>query len=297
MLQRTTFFSQGARLAASLWTKSATAERRPAVVVTGSWTTVKEQMPANYAPLLAEAGFVAMTFDFLGFGESEGGPREVESARSKAEDFRNAFAYLRSHPAVDADRIGALTICASSGYVALASIGEPHVKSVAMVAPWLHNATIVRDVYGGDTGVRARIAEALAAREKYARTGEVDYVRGASSSDTSAAMYFPGDALDYYLNPNRGGIPQWGDRFATMAWKEWLEFDPIALAPEVQTPIRIITSEQSATPGGARQFAAGLRSPHDVIWTQGTQFDFYDNPATVSVAAAHAIDHLRSTLV
>ena len=86
-------------------------------------------------------------------------------------------------------------------------------------------------------------------------------------------------------------MPQWGDRFAVMAWKEWLEFDPIALAPTVDKPIRIITSEQSATPGGARQFNAGLRSPHDIIRIGGNQFDFYDNPATVKPAAQHAIDH------
>ena len=295
MLERTTFFSQGARLAASLWIPSG-GSPRPAVIITGSWTTVKEQMPANYAPLLADAGFVAMTFDFHGFGESEGQPREVESARSKAEDFRNAFAFLHAHPAVAADRIGAVTICASSGYLALAMRGEPHVKSVAMIAPWLHDAEIVRDVYGGRDAVNDRIARALVARERYVRTGEVEYVRAASNTDSTAAMYWPGDALDYYLNPRRGGVPQWGDRFAVMAWKEWLEFDPIALAPTVDKPVRIITSEQSATPGGARQFNAGLRSPRDIIWIEGNQFDFYDNPATVNAAAQRAIDHLRSTL-
>ena len=48
-------------------------------------------------------------------------------------------------------------------------------------------------------------------------------------------------------------IPEWGGRFAVMSWQEWLEFEPVALAPQVAAPVRIITSEQSATPGGARQ--------------------------------------------
>jgi hypothetical protein len=40
---------------------------------------------------------------------------------------------------------------------------------------------------------------------------------------------------------------------------------------EVESPrakaedIRIVTSEASATPGGARKFADGLRGPHDVV--------------------------------
>jgi pimeloyl-ACP methyl ester carboxylesterase len=266
------------------------------VVVTGSWTTVKEQMPANYAPILADAGFTVLTFDFRGFGESEGEPRDVESARGKAEDLRNAVACLRTHPAVDPDRIGALPICASAGYVALASLEEAHIRSIAMVAPWLHDAEILRGLYGGDDGVQQRADAALLARERYAASGDVEYVPAASGDDEHAAMHMPADQIDYYLNPRRGAIPEWGGRFAVMAWKEWLDFDPIALAPRVDVPVRLVTGEQTATPAGARKFHAGLRVAHDSVWLEGTQFDFYDQPDTVAAAAHHAIEHLRGTL-
>jgi fermentation-respiration switch protein FrsA (DUF1100 family) len=295
MPESVSFFSQGARLAGAIWPTSSRG-RAPAVIVTGSWTAVKEQMPANYAPLLAEAGYVVLTFDFRGFGESEGQPRDVESARSKAEDIRNAVAFLRTHPAVDPDRVGAVPICASAGYVAAAMLDEPHIRSVAMVAPWLHDAEIVRTTYGGDDAVRQRIGQAVAAREQYAASADVAYVPAASSSDESAAMHMPADVIDYYLNPRRGAIPEWSGRFATMAWKEWLEFDPIALAPRAAAPIRLVTGEKTATPGGARKFEAALRSPHDSVWMEGSQFDFYDRPETVAAAAQHAIAHLRSTL-
>ena len=298
MPQPISFFSQGARLTGALWSSSSLSShgRAPAVIVSGSWTTVKEQMPANYAPLLADAGFVVLTFDFRGFGESEGAPREVESPHGKAEDIRNAVAFLRTHPAVDPDRIGAVPICASAGYVAAAMIDEPHLRSVAMVAPWLHDREIVRTMYGGEDAVRERIDQALAARERYASVDDVAYVPAASSTDASAAMHMPADAIDYYLNPRRGAIPAWGGRFAVMAWKEWLEFDAIALAPRVGAPVRLITGEQTATPAGARKFEAGLGGARDSVWLDGTQFDFYDNPATVTAAAEHAIAHLRSTL-
>jgi fermentation-respiration switch protein FrsA (DUF1100 family) len=297
MSRSISFYSQGARLAGTLWTPPPSARGpAPAVIVTGSWTTVKEQMPANYAPLLAAAGFVVLTFDFRGFGESEGEPRDVESVRSKAEDIRNAVAFLRTHPAVDADRIGAVPICASAGYVAAAMIGETHLRSVAMVAPWLHDAELVRTIYGGDHAVRERIHQALAARERYAASNDVAYVPAASNTDASAAMHMPADALDYYLNPRRGAIPEWGGRFAVMAWQEWLEFDPIALAPRIAVPVRLITGERTATPAGAREFEAGLGAVHDSVWLDGTQFDFYDDPETVTAAAGHAIAHLRATL-
>lgn len=165
-----------------------------------------------------------------------------------------------------------------------------------MVAPWLHDAAIVREVYGGEEKVKERLARARIARETYARTGEVEYVKAASNSDPSAAMYWPGDALDYYLNPERGNVPEWGGRFALMAWEEWLTFDPISIASRVRAPLRIVTSDQSATPGGARKFEAGLGGEHDSVWIEGNQFAFYDDPETVDAAVHHAVEHFRSTL-
>jgi fermentation-respiration switch protein FrsA (DUF1100 family) len=289
-----TFHSRGSKLSGNLY--ASRSGPAPGIIVMGSWLTVKEQMPANYAPLLGAAGFAALTFDFRGFGESEGEPRDVEWPAGKAEDIRNAAAFLRTRADVNPDAVGVLAICASAGYTAMAMIDEPAIKSVAMVAPWLHDAEILRDIYGGEQGVAERLAKARAARVRYAGSGAVEYVPAASNTDSRAAMCSPGDALDYYLNPKRGKIPQWGGRFASMAWQDWFEFDPIALAGRIDAPIRIVTSEASATPKGAKKFASGLRVPHDVVWTEGTQFDFYDNSATVRFAADRAIEHLKKTL-
>ena len=295
-METVTFYSQGAKLVGHLHGAAGTNQPSPGVVVVGSWLTVKEQMPSNYAPLVAGAGIAALTFDFGGFGESDGAPRDVESPRRKADDIRNAVLFLRTRNDVDPERVGVLAICASAGYAVLAALDEPAVKSVAMVAPWLHDASIIREIYGGDAGVANRLAKARAAREHYVTTGTVDYVPAASNVDPTAAMYWAGDALDYYLNPKRGAIPQWGARFAVMAWKEWLEFDPISQAARIDVPLLIVTSEQSATPRGAKKFAAGLRGRHDVVWTSGTQFDFYDYPSTVRFAAERAIEHFKKTL-
>lgn len=297
-MRRVSFDSHGDRLVGTLYlpARAPNAVTPPAVIVAGSWMTVKEQMPSNYAPLLAEAGFAALVFDFRGYGESEGHPRDTESPRLKAEDLRAAVHFLQDSPSVDGKRVGVLPICASAGYAVLAAMDEPRIKTIAMVAPWLHDERIVKAFYGGDTGVAARLAAAKAARGKFSETGVVDYIVAASSSDPTAAMYGEGATLDYYLNPRRGGIPQWGARFAVMAWTEWLEFDPIALAGQVDVPIRLVTGEQTATPGGAKAFAAQMKAPHDLVSVDGTQFDFYDDPRTVRAAALAAIEHFRTTL-
>ena len=50
-------------------------------MVTGSWLTVKEQMPEVHATRLAERGDTAFTFDFTGFGESGGDARYARRER------------------------------------------------------------------------------------------------------------------------------------------------------------------------------------------------------------------------
>lgn len=80
----------------------------------------------------------------------------------------------------------------------------------------------------------------------------------------------------YYLNPERGAIPEWPNRFAVMSWPEWLGFDPIRIAPEIVVPTLLVHSPAAAVPDGARRFHRDLAGPADFLWTQGTQFDFYD---------------------
>jgi pimeloyl-ACP methyl ester carboxylesterase len=270
--------------------------RPPVVVVAGSWTTVKEQMAANYVPHLTDAGFAVLTFDYRGYGESTGQPRDLESGPMKAQDISAVVTWLAEHSAVDPGRIGLMPICASASYTTMAAMDETRIASIAMVAPWLHDRTIVEAIYGGPAGVEGRLQKAHAARHKFETTGVVDYIKAASNTDPTAAMYWEGDALDYYLNPNRGAIPQWSARFAVMAWKDWLELDAIALAPRVNAPTLLITGPGTATPGGAKQFAALMRAPQRLVELDGSQFDFYDNPATVAAAAREAIAHFRSTM-
>jgi pimeloyl-ACP methyl ester carboxylesterase len=280
-----------------------TANRRlPALLVTGSWTTVKEQMASLYAARAATAGFAALTFDFRGFGESEGEPRGQESPARKMEDIRGALNFLAANPHIDAQRLGLLAICASSGYAALEAANDPRVRSLAMVAPWLHDSSLLESVYGsrqvyGGRGLEALKAAGHDAAERYRRDGTVEYVSVASTIDARAAMFIPDPkVLEYYLDVKRGGIPQWGNRFPVLSWPEWLSFDAIAVAPRLRVPTLIVHSEAAAIPDGARRFASAMAQPPKMVWMPGTQFDFYDQPETVARASQEAITFFEQTL-
>ena len=244
-----------------------------AIVVTGSWTTVKEQMADLYATKLANVGFITLSFDFRNYGESEGQPRNYENPQMKAQDIINAVEFLKTLKFVDAKNIGGLAVCASAGYMSEAITQGADLKAVNFVAPWLHNAEFAKDIYGAEN-TKNLIAKSDAAKKKFAETGQVDYVVAASNTDKSAAMF--GD-FDYYLNPKRGAIKEWGNQFAVMAWKGWLEFDPIRNAEKINIPVQIIHSQTAAVPNGAEFYYSKLNSPKNIIWIENaTQFDFYD---------------------
>ncbi|MEM9492222.1 MAG: nuclear transport factor 2 family protein, partial [Myxococcota bacterium] len=186
-----------------------------AAVVTGSWTSVKEQMPDTYASRLADQGFVAMTFDFRGFGTSEGAPRQVEDPTKKIEDIEAAVAFLAKQPGVDRDSLAGLGVCASAGYMAHAATRSAALKKVVLVAPWLHDEAMAAAIYdqrpGGSQGL---LASAELARKAFEADGTVEYVLAASELDPLSAMYVPGDAFDYYLSPASGAGPHYDNRFA-----------------------------------------------------------------------------------
>lgn len=290
-LEQVSFDADGARLAGNLFLPAnhGTRPGLPAIVVTGTWTSVKEQMANRYAAALARRGLAALSFDFTGFGTSGGQPRDVESARLKALDIRHAAEFLAGHPAVDGERVGALAICASAMYATLAATDDPRLRALALIAPWLHDATLVREIYGGEQGVRQRLQVADQAAARYQQTGVVEYVPVADASDPQAAMPME---IDFYTNPARGKIPGWPNRFAVMAWREWLTLDAVALAPSVRVPTLLVHSHDAAIPDGARRFYDQLTCPKQITWTAGTQFDFYDDEATVDVAVTNAVPHL-----
>ncbi|MGL6339160.1 MAG: alpha/beta hydrolase, partial [Waterburya sp.] len=226
----------------------------PGVVVTGAWTTVKEQMPATYAEALADRGYAVLAFDFRNWGKSEGKERQLENPANKTQDIIAAANYLTTRPEVDSDRIAGLGICASAGYMADAAVQSKDIKAIALVAPWLHNREIVNEVYGGAESVQSLIDTSRKAQAKYKATGELSLVPAASNTDKNAVMY----KAPYYTDRDRGMIPEYINEFNLASWEGWLTFDAIKIADNLNKPVQIVHSEAAAIPQGAKEFYSRL---------------------------------------
>lgn len=296
-INRVTFQSEGTELVGDLYLPAnyRSGDKLATVIVSGSWTAVKEQMAGGYAEKLAEQGFAALAFDSRSFGESGGDLRVFESPANKIEDIKNAITFLETVDAVDSSRIAGFGICAGAGYMTTVAAEDGRLGALVTVAPWIHSPAIVNTVYGGEENVAQMIATGLAAADKFAQTGVADYLPATSSTDESAVMY--GD-IDYYQNPERGAIPEWDNRFAVATWAEWLTFNPMEKANQVEVPTLFVHSENAAIPDGARQFFSEIPTEQkQMVWMNDyQQFDFYDQTEAMDESIALVADHLNEAL-
>ncbi|MYF21089.1 MAG: alpha/beta hydrolase [Synechococcus sp. SB0677_bin_5] len=274
------FDSYGNLLQGALYLPEAAATPLPAVVVTGAWTTVKEQMAGTYAHELAVRGYAALAFDFTGWGQSEGTPRYVEDPATKTADIHAAAAFMAAREEIDPARIAGLGICASSGYMAAAVADDDKFQRVALVAPWLHDPAMAEAIYGGADAVAGLVAASEA-------EGAADTVLlGASATDANAVMV----QVPYYTEADRGLIPAYDNKFSVASWKPWLTYDAQASADRLTKPMLMVGSPAIALPAGAEAYAARARASVKTLWLgkDVAQFDFYDREDVV-IASADAI--------
>jgi fermentation-respiration switch protein FrsA (DUF1100 family) len=278
------FENEGATLSGTLHLPAdhVEGERLPVVVVTGAWTSVEEQMPRTYAEAMVERGFAAFTFDFRGWGKSgdlPDGVRFMEDPAAKTSDIERAFEVVAALPEVDATRIHGLGICASAGYMIDAAAGDPQVRTVGLVAPWLQNRAIVEAVYGGPEGVAG--LRRLAAEAAGTPGGVIIPAAGPVGAE-GVLMPIGG----YYHDPARGAIAAYDNRWNTLSWEAWLSYLPADDGARLDKPLVVVHSEAAAIPEGVRAFMAGYRGEGAVIWLDGVdQFSFYDRADAVTAAA------------
>ena len=295
VMERVDFKSEGMNIVGNLYYPANYEQGKsyPTIIVSGSWTTVKEQMAGLYAEKFAKEGFITLAFDFRNYGKSEGEPRFYENPTSKIQDIKNAVTFLENLPEVDGNKIGAYAVCAGSMYTLMAASEDKRIKAVVTAASWLQDAEAVKLFYGGEEGVNAKIKAAQEAKKAYAENGEVVYIPTISTTDQSAAMYGP---YDYYLNPERGAIPEWSaDKFAVMTWEDWLTLDPMPSAPNLTASVLMIHSNGCVLPQYTRNYFEKIASTDKKLhWieteleTPFHQFNFYDQPAEVKTVVEEA---------
>ncbi|MFI6119006.1 alpha/beta hydrolase [Streptomyces sp. NPDC051064] len=296
MKRKITFDRDGVTLVGNLFTPDDLNENGhyPAVIVQGSFTSVKEQMAGTYAEKFAEQGFVALSFDYAHYGESEGEPRQYEAPAEKLSDLKAAVTYLTGLPYVQG--VGMVGVCTSASNATYLAAEDPRVKGLATIAGFLVNEDIFVATYGED-GMATRREQAVAARKKYEETGEATTITVYSETDKDAANYIPFEgAFDYYWKESRGNVPQYRNELDVSSWTNWLDFDALSEASSITTPTIVVHSDESALPENAKALYEAVQGEKELVWSDGNHYDYYDSPKQMDNAVANVTRFFRTHL-
>ncbi|WP_298634133.1 alpha/beta fold hydrolase [uncultured Umboniibacter sp.] len=161
-----TIWSEGVRLAGDVYTPKSIEEgqRLPGVLMIAGWGGNKSNVGRNYAEAIAAEGFVVLTFDFKGWGESDGPlvastvmgaadesqtfmleaqhVRGIIDPYSMSADVRAALYFLGGEPQVMPNNLGVWGTSMGGGLGLIPAATDPRVKAfVSQMGPvnYAHN--------------------------------------------------------------------------------------------------------------------------------------------------------------
>ncbi len=130
-----TFQSQGTDCAVRVYRPTAAEDTLvPVIVMAHGFGAVRALRLYAYAEEFATAGYAVAVFDYRGFGDSAGEPRQLLDVRMQHQDWRAALAYARTLRGIDADQVVAWGTSFAGGHViSLAGQGESLAAIIAQV--------------------------------------------------------------------------------------------------------------------------------------------------------------------
>lgn len=160
-------YSDGTRLSGDVFYPNTykEGEKLPAIVLCTGWGGNKGNLNKSYAPAFAAAGFVVLTFDYRGWGESDSrlviegamptpdengmitvkakAIRELVDPIDQLEDIQSALDYLEGEPMVDKNRIGLWGTSNGGGLAIHTTANDSRIKAVvsqvgSMTGNWVN---------------------------------------------------------------------------------------------------------------------------------------------------------------
>jgi dienelactone hydrolase len=186
--RRATILSEGSRLAAELFAPKASAGKPlPTIILCHGWGGTAKQLRPE-AAAFARAGYFVVTFDYRGWGESEGRVvltkpgkkgkpgepfqaevkeiREVVDPLEQTTDLLNVIHWVHGEKGCDTERIGLWGTSYSGGHVVSAAARDSRVKATVSQVPALDSRWVAQ----GPAARKVTLDQAT----KRAR-GEIDY--------------------------------------------------------------------------------------------------------------------------
>ncbi len=173
--QAVNFYSEGTRLSGDLFLPDglASGEKRAGVLLCHGYTGVRNLYLPDTAEALTRAGYVVLTFDYKGWGDSDG-PKSRLAPYGRVVDSQSALTFLSAQQMVDADRLGIYGTSYGGATVVWTAAVDPRVKAVVSVVGIGHGRRWMRSVRRPDEFADL-LARSEADRVRRVMTGKSEF--------------------------------------------------------------------------------------------------------------------------
>ncbi|GAA1992961.1 alpha/beta hydrolase [Amycolatopsis minnesotensis] len=268
------FGEVGRRCAAWLYRPSDPGARPPCVVMAHGLGAVRAMGLDSYASRFADAGMAVLVFDYRGFGDSEGEPRQVVDIDSQLRDWAAAVDCARRFPGVDGTRIALWGTSFSGGHVLTLAARDPRFAAVVSQVPYL-GLPARRGLPRGHTirlalsALRDRARAVVRVRPLLLQTigepGSRAFLREAGAEEKFRSLLAPGAS--------------WHNTVAARVVLGLPRYRPGDQAADVECPLLLCACENDAITPLAPVAEAALAAPRAELCSyQGEHFDIYRGP-------------------
>jgi uncharacterized protein len=221
MAKPVTFYSEGVRLAGDLFLPDGLGrgEKRAGIVLCHGYTGVRNLYLPDIARILTGAGYVVLTFDYKGWGDSDGPPARL-APYSRVADVQAALSFLAAQDEADPDRLGIYGTSYGGATVVFVAAVDPRVKCVVSVVGVANGARWMRSVRRPDEyfdllerGARDRTNRALTGQSEFVGRSEILLPDRQSAELATAARREVSGAIDQipleFVDDTLGFNPEW----------------------------------------------------------------------------------------
>ncbi|MBA5791767.1 alpha/beta hydrolase [Flavobacterium sp. xlx-214] len=266
-------------------------KKYPAIVVGHPAGGVKEQTAGIYAEKMAEQGYVALAFDASFQGESTGTPRHQENPYYRVQDFSAAIDFLQTQTFIDVEKIGAIGICASGGYLTAAAKQDHRIKALITVS-----GVDIGEMYhkgwngkGGTVNIIETLGSVAKQRTAETKGAEPVYLNWVGQRNEDYGKEAT-DGYDYYRtpraqHPNATGEYLLTDLSALIAFRAFDRIDSL-----LTQPLLVIAGDQANSFWNSEFLFNNAASENKELFVikGANHFDLYDVTEYVNQAVEKA---------
>lgn len=287
--ERTGFYSRGVWCAATLHRPVGDSrDSMPAILMLHGWGGIQDSLTVPFYEEFTRAGYVVMTFDYRGWGDSAGLPRQAISARQRMWDADAALGFLKSQQGVDPAEIVVWGSSFGGGHAVELAADHPEVAGVIAQVPMLDGMAAVQAV------PPLRLMQfAFCSLVDMIKPGRPFYIPVVGKPGAFSSM--DRDDANKALQLAEGSIGRkYDNRVAARSLMTMGPYRPFKRLKDIKVPVLLLGATDDTVAPFDESAIRSVNNPHlRVATVKANHFEPYFEPV-FSEVIGHELDFLKS---